>query len=473
MQHRLKRLHFMIGMVGLAVLHAAPQPQENPDTTFHAAPKTLPAGAVTSDWGCVLGPTHNMVSPETKLLKEFLPGKPMLVWEMKKGDGFAAPAVVGDRLILFHRIGNEEVVDCLQATDGRRYWRFSYPTDYHDRYGYNHGPRCSPVVTDDAVFTFGAAGKLHCLDLQTGMVRWQHEILKEYKVPQNFFGVGAAPLVEGNKLIVNIGAAGGPCVVAFDIHTGKPVWETSYQWGPSYATPISALIHGRRRILAFVGGESQPPTGGLLCLDSSSGQIDFAFPWRGPQFESVNASTPVVVDNQVFISECYGSGGALLDVLAVGGTKLVWTNREFGTHFMTAIAQDGYLYGVDGHGPRNAHLVCVNIKNGKEMWRVQPHWQETVDADNHIQNLTFGTYLCTLLAVDGRCLCLGEFGHLLWLDLSPKGYRELARTRLFTADQTWSPPVLSRGLLYICQNTRGRFPDMQPRLLCYDLRGEE
>ena len=75
--------------------------------------------------------------------------------------------------------------------------------------------------------------------------------------------------------------------------------------------------------------------------------------------------------------------------------------------------------------------------------------------------------------VDGRCLCLGEFGHLLWLDLNPQGYRELSRTWLFAASDTWTPPVLSRGLLYICQNTRDQFHDLPPRLLCYDLRAAE
>ena len=150
---------------------------------------------------------------------------------MKKGDGYSAPAIAGDRLILFHRVGDEEVVDCLRTTDGRRFWRFSYPTAYHDRYGYNHGPRCSPVISGDAVFTFGAAGKLHCLDLQTGAVRWQRDILKDYKLAQNFFGVGSTPLVEGDKLIVNVGADSGPCVVAFDVRTGKQVWRPAPNGG--------------------------------------------------------------------------------------------------------------------------------------------------------------------------------------------------------------------------------------------------
>lgn len=447
-----------------------PAPQSNPEATFHAAPKPLPAGAVAGDWTSFLGPTHDMRSPETRLLRGFPPGEPRLVWEMKKGDGYAAPAVAGERLVLFHRVDDNGIVDCLNAQDGRRYWRFTYATGYRDRYGYNHGPRCSPVIAGDLVFAYGAEGRLHCLDLRTGQLRWQRDILGEFRLRQNFFGVGATPLVEDDKLIVNVGAVGGPCVAAFDTGTGRLVWGAGADWGPGYATPVPATIHGKRRILVFAGGESDPPAGGLLCLDPANGKIACAFPWRGKRVESVNASAPVVIDNRVFVSECYGAGGALVDVGTEGACTAVWTNRAFGTHFMTAAAQDGFLYGADGHGPGNA-LVCVEVKTGREVWRFKPSWEETVeDPHGEKRTVTSGTSRCTLMRVDGRCLCLGEYGHLLWLDLHPEGYRELSRTRLFAAPDTWTPPVLSRGLLYICQNNRDACAGTPPRLLCYDLR---
>ncbi len=449
---------------------AAPQP--NPEAIFHTPPKPLAPGAVTSDWPSFLGPTHNMISAETKLLKEFPVGGPRLVWEMKKGDSYGAPAVVGERLVLFHRVGNEAVVDCLNALDGRRYWRFCYPTEYRDRYGYNQGPRCSPVIAGDAVFTFGADGQLHCLELESGRVRWQRDLVKEFKLKQNFFGVGATPLVEGDKLIVNVGAPDGPCVAAFDTRTGRMLWGAPHPWGPSYATPVAATVEGRRRLFVFAGGESDPPSGGLLVLELDEGKILGSFPWRGRRFESVNASTPVVIGNQVFISECYGAGGALVTVKADGRCEAAWTSPRFGTHFMTSVVKDGHLYGVDGYGSGQAALVCVEVNSGRELWRAKPRWEEVIKGREGPQTVSFATARGWLLLVDGRCLCLGEFGHLLWLDLNPQGYRELARTRLFTARDTWTPPVVSRGLLYVCQNSRDPFQETPPRLLCYDLRGD-
>jgi outer membrane protein assembly factor BamB len=452
---------------------AAPivEAKENPDITFHSAPKALAPGTVVSDWPSFLGPTHNAFSPETNLLADLSKTPPQLVWEMKKGQGYAAPAIVDGRLIVFHRVADDEVVDCLDAKNGNRFWQFKYPTAYQDRYGYCDGPRSSPAISDGRVFAIGAEGKLHCLSLASGQLLWQRDLLTEYKLTQNFFGVGASPLVEGDKLIVNVGATGGPCVAAFDVKTGKQVWGAGDEWGPSYATPTPAVIHGKYRVLVFAGGESKPPTGGLLVIDPANGHVDCTFPWRGTRRESVNASSPVVIDNSVFVSECYGSGGALVDLKEDGSCQALWTNESFGTHFMSAIPWKGYLYGIDGHGPEDAFFVCVGISDGKEKWRTRPEWADIVTDQGSRHRENTGTDRCSLLMTgDGRCLCLGEYGHLLWLDLNPIGFKQTSRTWLFAASDTWTPPVLSHGLLYICQNTPGLFHNEPLRLLCYDMR---
>lgn len=449
----------------------SPQPMPQGELNFHAPPKVLPAGAITSDWPSFLGPTHNGISSETKLLNELGKSGPPMVWEVKKGSGYAAPAVFKDRLVFFHRMGDEEVIECLQAETGRQFWKAAYPTDYQDRYGYSEGPRCAPVIDSGRVYTFGAGGMLHCLDLLAGHVYWKRDILKEFKLKQNFFGVGATPLVEGDLLIINIGADGGPCVVAFDKKTGKMVWGAGDQWGPSYASPIPADIQGKRRVFVFAGGESHPPTGGLLCIDPSNGAVDFSFPWRGRRVDSVNASSPLIVGNQVFISECYGRGSALLDIAPDFSAKPAWTNEDFGTHFMTAIHKDGYLYGVHGHGPLDCPIVCLELKTGKEMWRHEPEWSDEIQTPGGLRKYKFSTNRANFLLVDGRCLCLTESGHLLWLDLNPKGYKELSRCSLFLASETWTPPVLSRGLLYINQNNPDNIHRAGPRVICYDLRG--
>ena len=445
----------------------------HPDVKVYAKPRPLPPGAVTHDWKAFLGPTHNAVSSETKLSRSWPASGPTLLWEMRKGTGYSSPAVAGNRLVYLHRIGNEELLECLHAETGARYWKFSYPTQFSDRYGYNNGPRASPVIDADRVYTIGAEGKLHCLKLETGQLVWKRDIAAEFKVPQDFFGVAATPLIEGDSLIINVGAPGGPCVAAFDKGTGKMLWGAGDLWGASYASPVPAVLHGKRRLLVFAGGESQPPTGGLLSIDPATGKIDFQFPWRSRSYESVNASCPVAIGNRVFVSASYKTGGALLDVLPDGGYKVAWTTQEFGLHWNTPIHRDGYLYGFDGRNEPDAALACVELASGKTLWRVSPEWEEMFQRNGSPQKQTLGTFRGSLLWADGAFLCLGELGHLLRLELTPQGYREISRTWLFAARESWTLPVLSRGLLYVCQNSRGLLKGEPPRLLCYDLRASE
>jgi outer membrane protein assembly factor BamB len=447
----------------------AKQPVAHEGLKFHKAAKALAADAVTNDWPRFLGPSHNATSTETRLLKN-LPAKLPIVWEVKKGSGYCSPAIAGGRLVLFHRVGDEEIVECLEADTGLRYWRIAYPTSYRDRYGYNDGPRASPVIDGELVFTMGAEGVLHCLDLASGHVYWKRKIVEEFKLEQNFFGVGSTPLVEGNLLIINVGAAGGPSVAAFDKKTGKMAWGAGDEWGASYASPVPATIHGRKRVLVFAGGESRPPTGGLMCLEPVSGKIDFSFSWRSRSRESVNASAPIAIGNQVFISECYGKGSALVEVNPDFSHKEIWTNADFGTHFMTPIHKDGFIYGIHGHGPLDCPLVCIDAKTGKEKWRHEPEWEETVQTAAGPRKLKLSYNRASLLHVDGRTLVLTEHGHLLWIDLNPNGYKELSRTWLFLASESWTPPALSRGLLFICQNNAEMIGKTEPRLICYDLR---
>jgi outer membrane protein assembly factor BamB len=368
-------------------------------------------------------------------------------------------------------MNNREIVECLRAESGEKFWDFSYPSQFEDRYGYNNGPRASPVIDGDRVYTYGAEGKLHCLRLDTGQVYWKRDLAAEFKVPQDFFGTATTPLLEGDLLIINVGAPGGPTVAAFHKLTGRMVWGAGNEWGPSYASPVPATIDGKRRVFVFAGGESKPPTGGLLAINPSTGDISFSFPWRSRSYESVNAASPVVAGNQVFISASYRTGGALLNVLPDGKHTVAWTSQEIGTHFNTAVEKDGYLYAFDGRNEPDASLVCVERKTGKVMWRVNPEWEETLAINGTERKQLLSTYRGTLLAVDGKFLCLGELGHLLWLDLSPQGYKELSRAWLFAARETWSLPVLSRGLLYVSQHSRDILRATGPRLLCYDLRG--
>jgi outer membrane protein assembly factor BamB len=373
--------------------------------------------------------------------------------------GYAPPVVSRGRLYLFEREGNLARLLCLTSETGHFLWKFEYPTLYEDYFGYNNGPRCSPIVDEDRVYILGAEGMLHCLTAAAGEVVWRVDTARDFGVIPNFFGVGSAPVVEGDLLIVQVGGStadsrgrdfadlegNGSGVVAFDKRTGVVRYKLSDELA-SYASPVTAAMGGRRWCFVFARG-------GLLAFDPATGRQDFHFPWRAPVLESVNAANPVVVGDRVFISETYGPGSALLAVRP-GGYDLVWADssrsrqKAMQTHWNTCIAHKGFLYGSSGRHTYNAELRCIEMETGRVRWS-EP-----------------GLGRASLLYVDEHLISIGESkGELILFRANPERFEEVSRVTLaepsrgpslagfgpgpLLGTDCWSAPVLAHGLLYV------------------------
>ena len=241
------------------------------------AAKTAEVAAVVAadkrpgqDWPMFLGPHGTGVSDEIDLLDEWPAAGPTLLWEKRIGQGYSSPSIKEGHLVIHHRQRNRDVIECLKSDDGSPIWKHEYDTDYSDPYGYNNGPRCSPILTKTRCYTFGAQGRLVCLELETGKLIWENETAKQWKVPEHFFGAGCTPILEGELLIVLVGGQPNSGVVAFQAETGQVVWESvgqqtwdgvetdqkgkRYQWTGdemlvSYSSPIVATIHGKKHLL--------------------------------------------------------------------------------------------------------------------------------------------------------------------------------------------------------------------------------
>ena len=460
---------------------------------FHAAPKPLSPAAKTADWPRMLGPADDATSPETHLLRNWPAEGPKKVWEIAKGDGYTSPSIAGDSCVLFHALDKKETIECVNAETGAPKWSFDYPIQYQDRLGYANGPRGSATIANGKVLTLGVTSMLHCLDLASGKVLWKKNLHDEYLVPQEFFGHGSTPLVEDGLVFLNVGGKGeaiseledkeerckklatpGVCVAAFDLESGAEKWTMKDEWGSSYASPIITSLHGEERLLVFAGGESDPATGGLLCIEPTTGKVFERFFWRADMYTSVNATSPVVIPgkNRIMVTTAYPKGrpiGAImLEFDDKWKAKELWRSDKLACHWMQPIVKDGYIYAIDGETERQAELVCVEADTGKEVWRKDHQWEMPVDGRNY----RLGLMRASLLAVDGHVLCLGETGSLHWLDLSPQGMKEIARVQLWLAPHSWSLPVVSHGLLYVAQHDRGQDGSGQ-RFICYDLRAQE
>ena len=332
------------------------------------------------DWPHFLGSTRNSKSSEQGILTDWPEDGLKIAWQRTLGTSYGIGAISRGRMFQFDRHGRRARLSCLAAETGELLWKWEYATDYSDFYGYNNGPRCSPVVDDDRVYIFGAEGMLHCLRVTDGQLIWKIDTREEFGVVQNFFGVGSTPVVEGDLLICMIGGAtedsldlppaqldrvegNGSGIVAFDKFTGEVNYKITDELA-SYAAPQLATIDGRRWCFAFARG-------GLVGFNPEMGKVDFHYPWRAKILESVNASTPVVVDDEVLISETYGPGSSLLKVTP-GDYEVLWhddrkRDKAMQTHWNTAIYHDGYLYGSSGRNTSDAELRCVEWKTGKVM----------------------------------------------------------------------------------------------------------
>ena len=388
---------------------------------------------VASDWPQFLGPERTGVYSGPALNEKWGSGGPPVVWRKRVGAGLSGPVVVQDRLILFHRLEDREIVDAIDARNGTALWRYAYSTSYRDDFGFDEGPRAVPVVADGIVYTFGAEGRLHAIDLASGKSLWDVDTMRQFGVAKGFFGAAGSPIVEGGKVIANIGGKNAG-IVAFDAKTGKVLWAATSD-AASYSSGVSATIAGKRYAI-FLTRE------GLVGLDPADGKVAFQRPWRARQAASVNAATPLVVGNQMFISAEYGPGAGLL---RFDGTRLadVWASNEvLSNHYATSVYHDGYLYGFHGRQEFGPVFRAVHLESGKVAWSTD----------------RFGAGSVTLAG--NRLVIFRESGELMIAAASPKSFQPIATAQILPATVR-AYPALADGRLY------GRNDDT---LVCLDLR---
>lgn len=453
----------------------------------------LAASAVgAADWPWFLGPRHNGISSETKLLDSWPAEGPPVVWQHEVGAGYSAPSVRGERLVLHHRLENEEVVEAFHALTGERQWRYAAPSRFKDPYGYNNGPRCTPLLTEDRCYTLGAEGRLTCLNLADGQRIWERPLKEEFDIPDGFFGVGCSPILEGEMLIVLVGGQPNSGVVAFDAATGKTLWEAVgqrtwdgvreengdlFHWASdemvvSYSSPICATIHGHRHLLCLMRQ-------GLVSLDPATGKERFKYWFRPTVHESVNAARPVVWADHVLISAAYRLGSACLSIHPDGaGYDVAWRNqRNLLAHWSTPIAIGGYFYGFTGRHEQEGELRCLQGADGNVVWSTTG-WEKPLEglgqdpATGEVVDRATGQVVPwpfygrgSLTYADGKFIVLGERGTLALVKVDPQQFSELARCRApGMSYPSWTAPVLANGRLYLRD---------EDSLVCLDLRSPE
>jgi outer membrane protein assembly factor BamB len=385
------------------------------------------------DWPQFLGLTRDGVYAGKDLAETWPAGGPKVLWTKKVGAGWSGPVVAGGKLILFHRVGDKETVDCLEAESGKVIWKGDYDTAYQDDFGFDPGPRSTPAIDGGHVYTFGAEGMLSCWEMKSGKRVWNVDTKQQLEAGKGFFGIVCSPLIEGDKVILNVGGKGAG-IVAFDKNSGEKLWQATEDEA-GYSSPVAASFGGKRYVLSLTRS-------GLVGLDPKNGKVFFEHPFRSRSNASVNAATPVLVDDLVFISASYGTGAALLK-FNEDGPKQLWANDDsLSCHYATPIYRDGWLFGFDGRQEQGCNLRCVELKSGKVKWN----------------EAGFGAG--TMMRAGNDLLILSENGELIRAAASPDGFKAKDRTQIL-GHETRAYAALANGLYFA--RDRGK-------LVCVDLR---
>ncbi len=314
--------------------------------------------------------------------------EPTPQWDIEVGDGYGIASVAGGRVYQCDSIGGSrfasgsERLRCFDLSSGDLIWEHAQPINYRDLYGYEAGPRSSPTVVGGKVFTFGVTGQLTCRAVGDGRSLWSTNTSETYGVVQNFFGVGAAPLVINDLVIVMVGGSppedqsippgqldrvvsNGSALVAFDINTGKERWKSGEDLA-SYSSPRAVQLGGVKAVLIFARN-------GLIAVEAQSGKRLWRFDHRASILESVNGMMPIVKGDKVFISECYQLGSVLLGV-DDKSAKVIWQDdrrsreKSMRSHWSTPVLVGDYLYGCSGRNAPDSDFRCVEFSTGKVQW---------------------------------------------------------------------------------------------------------
>ena len=377
---------------------------------------------VGGDWPQWRGPNRDGVSAETEWLAQWPAEGPKRLWAASVGTGCAGVAVVDGRLYTSGNDRDTETVYCLDAETGDKIWAYDFKCALDPRQ-FEGGPAATPAIDGKRVFSLSRQGDIHCLDATSGEKLWARKAQRDLGAAKPTWGFSGSPLLLGDRVIFNAGVT-----VAFNKTDGSVAWKTDNR-GAAYSSPVAFKNKGGETLLAIF---NRP---GLDVLRAEDGKRVAKAKW--PTSYDVNAATPIVFGELIFISSGYNAGAALLR-LKGGRLDQIWRNRVMRNHFSSSVLWEGHLYGFD-----ESRLRCVRFSTGRERWTEG------------------GLGKGTLLAAGGKLIILSEGGELVIAEASPEGFRELARRQVL-GGACWVAPVLSGGRLYV-KNNNGR-------LLAFDLR---
>ena len=402
----------------------------------------LSVAAQADDWNQWLGPDRNGQWHESGITKSFSESGPKVLWRKEIAGGYAGPAVSDGRVYVTDyvissgdptpnpgkksELDGKERVHCFDIKTGDTIWTHEYECPYN--LSFASGPRATPTVDKDRVYTLGAEGNLFCFNAKNGHVIWSKDLKKDYQMElAPHWGFTGHPLVDGDTLYCLVGGEGS-VAVAFDKMTGVEKWHALTAKHPGYCPPTMIQAGGTKQLLIW-HSES------LNSLNPETGQLYWSFKMK-PAYE-MSVIAPIKHGDYLLSTALQGTSLLLkLDREKPAATE-VWRNKGIHPDHNPPLIVDGHIYGVDVNG----HLRCIELETGKRIWE-----STATMTGGRPANSTTGF----IVKNDDHYYITTEQGELIIAKMSPDGFQELGRTKMlepttatFGRQVVWSHPAFA------------------------------
>ena len=386
---------------------ATPSPA-SATTPVHAAARVI-------RWAGFRGADRSGTVPRVRIETDWAASPPVSLWRRPVGPGWASFAVRDNVLYTQEQRGDEEIVGAYSLTTGEPVWRHRDRVRLNDPLG-GPGPRATPTLAGDRVYTFGSTGVLNALDAETGSVVWSRNPPTDLKTTIPNWGYSSSPLIVDDLLVIAVSGT----LAAYAAADGQPRW-VGPGGGESYSSPQLATIDGVSQVLLLTAS-------GTTSVAPATGKSLWTHPWNS-RLPTMPIVQPAVLDDgTVLVGETNG-----LRRLAITRRDTAWAiderwvSNRLKPYFNDFVVHRGYAYGFDG-----AILTAVDLSNGERKWK----------------GGRYGQGQLVLLPEQDLLLVVSEDGDVALVKAVPDGLTELARVPALSG-KTWNHPVLIDDTLLV------------------------
>jgi len=387
---------------------------------FLAATAVSTVGLSAQDWPQWRGPNRDGATAGFTEPRAW-PDSLKQQWKIEIGLGYATPLLVGNRLYTFTRQGTDEVLQALDASNGKTVWRTSYPAPFEmfaATAKHGPGPKSTPTFANGRVFTFGMSSIVTAFDAATGRQLWQ----KPATPKQPMYHTGMSPIVDGDRVIIHVGGAEDTALVAYDVATGAERWKWTGD-SPAYGSPIIAELAGTRQIILFTNQF-------MIGVNAANGELLWRRPFTTPS--NTTSQTPIVYKDTV-IQAARENGFTAFRVVRNGtafSTQDVWSTKEVSVHMSNSVVVDNVVYGLSHLN--SGQYFALDLDKGQVLWKSEPRQAENA----------------AIVRAGNTLFFLQNDAKLVVMKADKAAFTPLKKYEV-AMGETWAQPVISGNRIFV------------------------